>query len=373
MTRKIKIAFIIEQALGHITHGKNLAQNVNIDPTIEAYWAFPRQPQAGLMTMPGIRNWTLQASMQANKEIKKIISAGNKPDVLFFHTQVTAVLVRKLMDQIPSVISLDATPLQYDSLGEFYEHKSGPNWLEDFKFKLNQACYKRAKHLVTWSDWAKQSLIEDYGVEANKITIIPPGVNVDEWHTSSNYASESNRPIRFLFVGGDLKRKGGDDLITAFKAVKQELTNTPIELHLVTRDKTQADQQDVFVYNNMQANSPELKALYQQADIFCLPTYGDCLPMVLSEAAASELPLISTKIAAIPEIVKPNESGILVKPGDIQAIKEAMLKLIKNPAERYRMGKTAFQQTKKTFDAQTNALRLFDLLKSTANHHDTEK
>ncbi|MEM7011281.1 MAG: glycosyltransferase, partial [Verrucomicrobiota bacterium] len=70
--------------------------------------------------------------------------------------------------------------------------------------------------------------------------------------------------------------------------------------------------------------------------------------------------------AAIPEIVRPNESGILVKPGDVQAIKEAILGLAENGAERLRMGQTALKQTQQTFDAQTNALKLFDLLKQTA-------
>ena len=49
---------------------------------------------------------------------------------------------------------------------------------------------------------------------------------------------------------------------------------------------------------------PELIALYHAADIFCLPTLGDCLPMVLAEAAAARLPLVSTDVGAISEIVQ---------------------------------------------------------------------
>lgn len=367
MSQTTKIGFIIEQALGHVTHGKNLSKNVALDPTISPFWGYPQQPKSGLMALPGIRNWTLQAGLQAHRAINQMAAAGNRPDVLFFHTQVTAILVRKWMSRIPSVVSLDATPLQYDSLGEFYAHEGGPSWLENFKFKLNQQCYQRAKHLVTWSDWAKNSLVKDYGVAEKKITVIPPGVNVAEWQAVGEQAIDgpSDRPVRILFVGGDLKRKGGHDLINAFKAANSEL-DTPLELHLVTRDRIEAEPH-LFVYNNMQANSPELKALYQQADIFCLPTYGDCLPMVLSEAAATALPLISTDVAAIPEIVRPNESGILIQPGDVQAIKEALVGLANNPAERQRMGQTALKQTQQTFDAQANALRLFDLLKQIAD------
>ncbi|MFT5193119.1 MAG: glycosyltransferase involved in cell wall biosynthesis [Cellvibrionaceae bacterium] len=364
---KYKIGFIIEQALGHITHGKNLKENMRLDPEIEAFWGLPRQPESGLMALPGIRNWTLQAGLQANSAIRKMASAGNKPDILFFHTQVTAILARKWMSQIPSVVSLDATPIQYDSLGEFYAHESGPAWLENFKFNLNQACYTRASHLVAWSEWTRESLIKDYDVNGDKITVIPPGVNVADWQSPEDSQEHSDQPLRILFVGGDLKRKGGDDLLQAFSAAKAELGNTQIELHLATRSRPQPAE-GVFVYNDMQANSPELKALYHQADMFCLPTYGDCLPMVLSEAAATGLPLISTNVAAIPEIVRPGQSGILVKPGDVQAIKEAIIGLAKNPAERKRMGQTALQQTTQNFDAQANAIRLFNLLKQTVQN-----
>lgn len=367
MTQTTKIGFIIEQALGHITHGKNLSKNVSLDPTIKPFWIYPRQPESGLMALPGIRNWTFQAGLQANRAISKMVTAGDQPDVLFFHTQVTAILARKWMSRIPSVVSLDATPLQYDSLGEFYAHESGPSWLEDLKFRLNRMCYLQAKHLVTWSDWARQSLITDYLIDECKITVIPPGVNVGEWQAVGESAANDqiDRPIRILFVGGDLNRKGGYDLVNAFNVAKSE-TNASLELHLVTRDQL-APEPDLFVYNNLQANSLELKALYQQADIFCLPTYGDCLPMVLSEAAATALPIISTDVAAIPEIVRPNKSGILVKPGDVQAIKEAILGLVENGDKRLRMGQTALKQTQQTFDAQTNALKLFDLLKQTAH------
>lgn len=367
MTTKTKIGFIIEQALGHITHGKNLAKNTKLDPSIEPFWGYPKQPQSGLMALPGIRNWTLQAGLQSTKALRDIASAGHQLDVIFFHTQVTAILAQKWMAKIPSVVSLDATPMQYDSLGEFYEHESGPSWLENFKFNKNKACYQSAKHLVTWSDWAKQSLIADYDVPDSKITVIPPGVNINEWQPPEQYEKRENEPVKILFVGGDLERKGGKDLINAFKAVKAESPDAAVELHIATRH-TPEPTEGMHVYTNMQPNSDELKALYHQADIFCLPTYGDCLPMVLSEAAATKLPIISTSVAAIPEIVQAGKGGLLVKPGDVSELKTAILALIQNKADRIDMGERAFQITQQNFDAQTNALRLFDLLKQVATH-----
>lgn len=359
------IGFIIEQALGHITHGKNLAQNIDLDPQIKSYWGYPQQPKDGLMALPGIRNWTLQAGMQSNQALRKMNKDSGGLDAIFFHTQVTAILAQGWLQRVPSIVSLDATPLQYDSLGEFYAHESGPSWLESFKFNKNKSCYQLAKKLVTWSDWAKQSLIKDYGINEQKIVTIPPGVNVSEWSAPASAENESSSVVKILFVGGDLKRKGGEDLIAAFKTLRDELTDQAIELHLVTRDQPEPVE-SMFVYNNMQPNSAELKALYHQANIFCLPTYGDCLPMVLSEAAAAELPIISTSVAAIPEIVKEGEGGLLVTPGSVSQLKDALKHLITHSSTRKTMGTKALNITKQQFDAQKNALKLFNLLKETA-------
>ena len=62
------------------------------------------------------------------------------------------------MRQVPSVVSLDATPLQYDALGAQYGHApSGSGRVEALKKRLNQRAFAAAQHLVTWSQWAKNS------------------------------------------------------------------------------------------------------------------------------------------------------------------------------------------------------------------------
>ncbi len=365
MADTYNIGFIIEQALGHITHGKNLAKNIELDPQINPFWGYPQQPQSGVMALPGIRNWTLQAGLQSNQALRQLEAKSGGLDAIFFHTQVTAILAQGWLKRIPSVVSLDATPLQYDSLGEFYAHESGPSWLESFKFNKNKSCYQLAKKLVTWSDWAKDSLVKDYGISEQKIVTIAPGVNVSDWQAPEQTQAKDGDVVKILFVGGDLKRKGGDDLIDAFKSLQAELDNPKFELHMVTKGNPDPVE-NLFVYNNMQPNSDALKALYHQADIFCLPTYGDCLPMVLSEAAATELPIISTSVAAIPEIVKEGEGGLLVSPGSVPQLKDALSHLITHGSKRQEMGQAALQITQQHFDAQKNAMKLFELLKETA-------
>jgi glycosyltransferase involved in cell wall biosynthesis len=383
-----QIGFIIEQTLGHITHGQNLQKNLARDPSIQTYWGLPAWQTSGLASKIPVykSNWTLQTGLQTRRVLTNFKRQA-RLDALFFHTQVTAVLAQDWMRRIPSIISLDATPRQYDSLGETYAHNRGPEWLEQQKWRLNRDCYRAAKQLVTWSEWTKKGLIDEYQVPAEKITVIPPGVNINEWALSvvgqalnwptlelpvgRSDSSTDRQTVRILFVGGDLKRKGGQLLLEAFRALRRDTEGrkrkaTPaVELHLVTRDIIPPEY-GVFVYNHMQPNSPELKALYLNSHIFCLPTYGDCLPMVLSEAGAVGLPLVSTRVAAIPEIVRDDETGLLVPPGDLPALTAALRQLVYDPLLRARMGSCAAALVHREYDAQNNAVRLIDLLKLTA-------
>jgi glycosyltransferase involved in cell wall biosynthesis len=357
---------VIEQALGHITHGHNLRHAVEGDPAVLARWGLPAYEAAGITArLPLVRsNWTLRAGVQVRRMLSQI-QRGGRLDALFFHTQVTATLAQDWLRRFPSIVSLDATPRQIDSLGAAYDHRAGPNWLEDWKWRLNRDCFRQARHIVTWSRWARESLIDEYEVPAEKITVIPPGVIISRWAPPEELPFHPT--VRILFVGADLERKGGKLLLEAFRRLKNEpaFEHLPLELHLVTRQALPAEP-GVFVYNQMQPNSPDLKRLYFSGDIFCLPTLGDCLPMALAEAGAAGLPLVSTRVGAVPEIVCDGETGLLIPPGDPEPLTTALRRLALDPDLRRRLGAQAAQRVRREHDASANAARLLDLLKCTA-------
>ena len=356
------LGFIIEQALGHVTHTKNLQTNVPLDPTVEAHWGLIPWETAGLAARVPLynSNWTVRAGLRARRAVARMVER-HRPDALFFHTQVPAVLATSWLKRIPSVVSLDATPLQYDALGAAYQHTPGPAWLERQKWRLNRDCFRAARTIVAWSDWAKQGLVAEYEVPADKVEVIPPGVNPSEWQRPTPREPQAG-PVKILFVGGDFQRKGGPLLWEAFRALQP----APIELHLVTRSTLPAEP-GVFVYRDLQPNSAALKQLYHDCDIFCLPTEGDCLPMALSEAGAAGLPLVSTRLAGIPEIVRDGETGLLMPPGDQDALTIALKRLAENPELRLSQGQRALELVARAFDAHTNAQRLLDVLKQTVD------
>jgi glycosyltransferase involved in cell wall biosynthesis len=258
--------------------------------------------------------------------------------------------------------------LQYDRLGDFYEHETGPSWLETKKWQMNVGSFQAARHLVTWSEWAKQGLIDEYEVAPEKISVIPPGVITQDWKRPFPPSfSAAQAPCQILFVGGQFARKGGPVLLEAFRRLRYRLASegwgeTAVSLHLVTQDQLPPEP-GVVVYNHMKPNSPELKNLFHTSHIFCLPTYGDCLPMVLSEAGASWLPLVSTSVAAIPEIVREAHSGLLVPPGDAESLENALYQLATQPDMRRQLGENAQKLVSSRYDAAQNARELLTLLK----------
>jgi glycosyltransferase involved in cell wall biosynthesis len=365
---RYEFGFLLEQSLGHVTHAKNLLTNIARDAEVHAHWGLIDFKATGVAgRIPLYRsNWTVRAGVRAYREVARM-NRQTKLDALFFHTQVPAVLAQRWLRKIPGIVSLDATPRQYDELGAFYKHSQGPAWLEAWKWRLNRDCFRSARRLVAWSEWTKLGLVQEYGVPVDKIAVIPPGVNVHEWRRPTPRVPHSN-PAKILFVGGDLERKGGLVLLEAFRALRY----LEIELHMVTKHRL-APEPSLFIYNNLEANSQALKDLYHSCDIFALPTFGDTFAIVLSEAGASGMAIISTKVAAIPEFVRDGETGLTVPAGDAVSLTQALRELATNPTLRMSLGERAMAHVSRHYDAPTNASRLLDLLKAEANEARRER
>ena len=323
--------FVMEQTLGHVPFAKNLKRVVDADNDVSINWLnvkFP--PQNRLDKLPIVKNnWSLRGSMQARRLLNTERKNNGLSDLYLFHTQVVSLLSSGwLPKETPVVISLDATPINYDQVGLAYGHSVGNKQVEKFKFWLNHRALHHATHLVTWSEWARQSLINDYGVAAHKVEVIPPGTNLDFWQQNleTNKSSQLKEKPHLLFVGGDFERKGGRLLYEAFRQNLSDL----FELHLVTQGQVEPGD-GVYVYKNILPNSAELQALFRQADVFVLPTQGDCLPLAIVEAMAVGLPIVSTKVGAIHEAVETGENGFLITPGDVTELVQVLRQLALHP------------------------------------------
>ena len=101
---------------------------------------------------------------------------------------------------------------------------------------------------------------------------------------------------------------------------------------------------------------------YDRADVFVLPSFSEGVPVVLMEAMAKELPVISTTVMAIPELVQDGVDGLLVRPADAEALANAMLLLAKNPQLRRRLGKAGRAKVIAEYNLGTNVTKLAQIL-----------
>ncbi len=356
----LRVGFVIEQQLGHGTHSRNLERYVQDDPEVLPVWmplAF--EPTGWMKRLPLVRsNWSARASLLARRAIART-RRQHHLDALFIHTQVASLFAGAAMRAVPAFISLDATPINYDTVGSYYGHKSGGP-LEGLKFRANVNAFKRATGLVTWCQWAKDSLVSDYGVDAEKITVIPPGVDLSLWpKRPTQPASDETKPVKLLFVGGDFKRKGGEVLVECFQRYFQERC----ELHLVTQEPVTPGP-NLFVYNGVKPKSETLTRLFAEADLFVFPTLADCAPVAVTGALAASLPVISTKVGAIPESGQDGKTGLLVVSGSVDQLRLAIDWLLDHPKQRVAMGKLGRHLVEADYDAEKNCRRLLGVLKA---------
>lgn len=366
--------FVMEQALGHVTHYQNLKRWVATDADISPIWMPIGDDVNDLWQyLPIIRkNWSLQVSLRARDAIKA--ARRSQPlDALFLHTQTLALFATPLMRQIPTIISTDATPFNYDTVGTGYNHKVGGNSLiERRKFLWNKSTYHTASAIVAWCQWAKDSLVTDYGVPAQKVTVIPPGVDLAQWHFPRNYQPAASHTLRLLFVGGDFARKGGYTLLEAFR----NGLNQDCQLDIVTKDASIERElggiANIRVHCGLTPNSQPLRELYAQADVFVFPTQADCLPSAVSEAMAAGLPVITTDVGALREQVEHGVNGLIVPPADTTALVNAVNVLKSDRTKITTMAVASRRIAEERFDARRNYGAILNLMKSISQQYPSQ-
>lgn len=365
----IRAAFVMEQTLGHVTHAQNLHAALAAQSAVDPTWLpVPFDVVGAGRWLPVWRsNWSVRASWRARRMLDAALSRAPH-DAIFFHTQVASLFSVPAMRRLPAIISLDATPINYDVVGAAYDHRpAGDGPLDRRKYQMNRDAFQAAEALVSWSEWAKQSLIGDYGVDSRRVHVLAPGASPAYFalgqrrHVAAS-DEPSARPVQVLFVGGDFRRKGGPELLESLSGT----LGRRCMAHIVTKEAVPA-QENVRVYHGVGPNSPELLRLFAAADVFVLPSRAECLAVVLMEATAAGLPVVTTNVGALGEAVRDGESGVVVPAGDVRALTAALETLTSDSRLRRRMGQAGLALARQKFDAAANNQALLGLLSELAS------
>ena len=106
----------------------------------------------------------------------------------------------------------------------------------------------------------------------------------------------------------------------------------------------------------------ELPAVYRDHDVFCLPTLSEAVGVVNMEAMACGLPVVSSELMGVPELIEDGANGLLVTPGREGELAAALRRLAEDPRMRTRMGEAGRRSVEERFDSATEAAKLRDLL-----------
>ncbi len=366
MNQKYHALSITNQFLGHRTYGQLLRdyfKNSNSPGSVDFYWFMDEcKNLQWLLTRPFYRkfpnSWIQQRNLDVQCLRSELISAYitkslikknlyKKPyTVMHLHTQVMALLALEYMKKIPTVVSIDFTAalVSREMSDSRFQWTYAPNIL------IEQRVFHAASRIISWSELAKKSVVEDYGIHEDKVIVIPPGVNLSILDVDNNFRSHNSQACNILFVGGDFTRKGGHDLLSVFL----ESLSDSATLHLVTKATIECSHPQVRVYNNITAYSPEWKALYQQADIFVMPSYSEGLPQVFMEAIGFGLPVVATNLPQIEEVIIDGVTGFMIPPGNRHELAQRLKTLIENPTLRLEMGIKGKQVAQIKFDINKN-------------------
>jgi glycosyltransferase involved in cell wall biosynthesis len=187
------------------------------------------------------------------------------------------------------------------------------------------------------------------------ILIKGSGVNTDDFcPLKLNF----NQTPKVLLATRLIWDKGISDYIKAVKILKQNGVNAEFLLagNIDSGNPASVSNKDInkWIFEGIihyLGHVEDMCSLLKKVDIVTLPTtYGEGVPRILIEAAASSVPLIATDVPGCREIVRHNKNGILIPPKDYLALADAINGLINNPEERIRMGKNGRQIAVQEFD-----------------------
>ncbi len=257
---------------------------------------------------------------------RKIAHRSFPTDELAFTFQ-TQSMFDASREGIPHFLYTDHTHLANLGYPSFNETKLFPIWWREYERRM----YHHADCNFTMSERIARSVREDYRCPASKVECVYAGCNL----LPSSTTMLRNRPRgkHILFVGLDWERKGGPVLLEAFKRVL--VSHPDAVLSIVGCVRPSPHPNCKFVG---QLPLDEVCEYYRSATVFCMPTRIEPFGHVFIEAMAHGLPVVGTKIGAIPELIQEGVNGYLVEPDDPTSLAQALCAVLDDPERASAMG-----------------------------------
>ncbi|MBE2317967.1 glycosyltransferase family 4 protein [Solirubrobacter sp. CPCC 204708] len=297
--------------------------------------------QAVRLGAPGLRNrlWQLFYFAEAGLLADELHRRGTEHVHAHFATvgSAVALLAARLLGK-PWSFTMHG-PLEFDAV----ERYAIADKVRDAAFVacISDFCRAQLMRLVEPAHW-------------DKLHIVHCGLEPERYAAP---AREVRDVVELLAIGRLEPMKGFAVLIDAVAALVRE--GEPVRLTIVgdgpQRAALEARARGLPVTFTGALGAPAVTERLRAADVFCLASFAEGVPVVLMEAMASGLPVVTTQIMGVPELVDDGESGLLVAPGRPEPFADALRRVVREPDLRARLGRAGQAKVAAEFDVRTAA------------------
>jgi glycosyltransferase involved in cell wall biosynthesis len=412
--------FFVEYGMGHKTHlrflEEHLTRDPRFDPTlIRLYWMDGLAEWLGrFQILPfvdgGLDFWTWWIFQFKRQQVGYLLRRYDPKslDFVYIHTQTAATSVLDLPKHVPAVVSIDLTWKL-----AFQESRYHNSPLLRATLDLERRIFERCELVISFSDWAAASVIEDYRIPSSKVKVVRNGVTLPppltgirngahsnghgpngnghgdlgenghlpytyghsanghgsaNGHSSGSNGKSSNGNhddglLKLGFIGNGFIRKGGDILLK----VHQERFADLAHLTLVTHDPPKG----LTGLRNVDIRTEVpwfelMTSVLPGFDLFVFPTRFDYSPYAVIEAMSAGVPVISTRVGAIPEMIEDGVGGFLIEANREAPLVERMHWALENRSQLPAMGAAARERATVHYAAERNYPQLLDTLAEVA-------
>lgn len=202
-----------------------------------------------------------------------------------------------------------------------------------------------ALFVVCISDYTRSQVMaflpEDHWA---KLTVVRCGVDPEDYAPVSETAPDREPEVNVLTVGRLDRMKGMPLLVEAVgrlraggQRVRLTIVGDGPSRRALEHDARALGIADAITWAGA-VGSDRMPEYYRSADIFCLPSFAEGVPIVLMEAMASSVPVVATRITGIPELIRNEESGLLVTASRVDELADAIGRLVASPQLRESLG-----------------------------------
>jgi len=280
--------------------------------------------------------------------IKRWAAAKVDPDDYAFSFQMQS-LFDASVPGLPHFVYTDHTHLENLRFETFREADLySPRWID-----RERSVYRNARMVFTRSSNVSESLVSQYDCPPDRVRCVYAGSNAgvpeDVSTSPERYARKA-----ILFAGIDWERKGGPSLLAAFAKVLERHPDASLTIVGCTPDTGSLPRCTVAG----RVPLSEMPRYFAEASVFCLPTRVEPFGIVFVEAMWHGLPIVATRVGAVPDMVEDGKNGFLVPPGDAQALAGRLNEILDAPDRAAAFGATSRRLAETRYDWTMVAARM---------------